>query len=134
MESAAPKGDTSDSPVREQSNSTASNIVVNSNGVETKIRSGVCHAMDTVIVEVESAFARGFAGVQLIGNVSDVCRNGKERARAALEDLGYHIRRQDGRQPSGSSSGIKSFIDHQWGQGLGRLKPMVVCRRTWTFR
>jgi len=45
--------------------------------------------MDTALTEVECGFARGFAGVQLIGNTSDICRNGKERARAALEHLGF---------------------------------------------
>ena len=39
------------------------------------------------IVEVESAYTRGFVGLQLIGNPSETCREGKDRAKAALEAL-----------------------------------------------
>src|SRR5690606_6998846 len=45
----------------------------------------------TQAVRVECGFARGFAGIQLIGNVGETCRDGKERVRTALEALGYRI-------------------------------------------
>jgi len=54
----------------------------------TRVKTAVSDAMNTILAEVESGFSRGFAGVQLIGNISDICRNGKERARAALEHAG----------------------------------------------
>lgn len=57
----------------------------------TLVHSGVCDAMDTSLMKIECGFTRGFAGMQLIGNTTEVCRDGKERARAALESLGIHI-------------------------------------------
>lgn len=57
----------------------------------TLVHSAVADAMDTCLMRIECGFTRGFAGLQLIGNTSEVCRDGKERARAALEDLGLFI-------------------------------------------
>lgn len=48
-------------------------------------------AMSTTLVGVEASFLRGFAGIQIIGNVSELCRDGKERARSALEQMGLSI-------------------------------------------
>lgn len=45
----------------------------------------------THAVRVECGFARGFAGLQLIGHVGETCRDGKERVRTALEALGYRF-------------------------------------------
>jgi len=42
-------------------------------------------------VQLESSFGRGFAGTQLLGVASDVSRDGKERAKAALESCGIEI-------------------------------------------
>ena len=53
--------------------------------------SAVCDALAASIVSVESSYTRGYAGIQLIGNASDVCRDGKERARAALERCGLPL-------------------------------------------
>lgn len=39
------------------------------------------------LVQVYAAYTRGFAGIQLLGNLAEVCRSGKERARAALEAM-----------------------------------------------
>jgi magnesium chelatase family protein len=47
--------------------------------------------MDTSLMQIESSFTRGFSGMQLIGNASEVCRDGKERARAALENMGLSL-------------------------------------------
>ncbi len=57
----------------------------------TLVNSGICDAMDSCLAQIECGFVRGFAGMQLIGNTSEVCRDGKERARAALEHLGIHL-------------------------------------------
>jgi magnesium chelatase family protein len=48
----------------------------------------VPNALSTTAVRIECNFGRGFAGVQLLGNVGDICRHGKERAMAALEHAG----------------------------------------------
>src|SRR5690606_20972468 len=55
------------------------------------VHSALCDAMESAIVQVESGFMRGFAGLQLIGHTSEVCRNGVERAKAALEGAGIHL-------------------------------------------
>jgi magnesium chelatase family protein len=57
----------------------------------TLVHTAVTDAMDTRLLQIECGFTRGFAGMQLIGNASEVCRDGKERARAALEQLGLHL-------------------------------------------
>lgn len=57
----------------------------------TAVHSAVSDAMETHVLTIECGFTRGFAGMQLIGNTSEVCRDGKERARTALEVLGLHI-------------------------------------------
>ena len=57
----------------------------------TQVNTAVCDAMDTRIMQIECGFTRGFAGMQLLGNTSEVCRDGKERARVALESLGINI-------------------------------------------
>lgn len=57
----------------------------------TVVHSAVADAMETCLLRIECSFTRGFAGLTLIGNTSEVCRDGKERARAALEDLGINI-------------------------------------------
>lgn len=59
--------------------------------VPTVVHAGLADAMETGLLTIECGFVRGFAGLQLIGNASEVCRDGKERARAALEALGIHI-------------------------------------------
>jgi magnesium chelatase family protein len=40
------------------------------------------------LVKVEACFARGFAGLQVLGHLSETCRGGRERAKVALEKLG----------------------------------------------
>ena len=46
-------------------------------------------ASGPVAVKVECAFGRGFSGLVIIGNAGQVCEDGKERAKAALERLGW---------------------------------------------
>lgn len=44
----------------------------------------------TVIpLRIECAMGRGFSGICMIGNVGQICDDGKERAKAALERLGW---------------------------------------------
>lgn len=57
----------------------------------TLVHTATADAIDTAIVQVESSFTRGFAALQVIGNTTEVCRDGKERAKAALESLGIYI-------------------------------------------
>jgi len=52
------------------------------------VHSAVCDGTATFVVAVESSLTRGYANLQLIGNASEVCRDGKERARSALEHCG----------------------------------------------
>ncbi|MDD9951765.1 MAG: ATP-binding protein [Zetaproteobacteria bacterium] len=53
-----------------------------------KIWTASTDALNTQVLEVESTFLRGFAGIQLIGNVTDICKAGMERAKASLENCG----------------------------------------------
>ncbi len=48
-------------------------------------------AMEATIFCVESTVTQGYAGLQIIGNVSKICDDGKERAKAALEATGFSI-------------------------------------------
>lgn len=57
----------------------------------TLVTSAVCDGLETRLLRIECGFTRGFAGMQLIGNATEVCRDGKERARAALEQLGLFL-------------------------------------------
>jgi magnesium chelatase family protein len=59
--------------------------------MKSKVHS-CCHdGNHTEIISIESSFTRGFTGIHLIGNVTDVCRDGKERAKTSLENLGIFI-------------------------------------------
>ncbi len=55
------------------------------------IQTALYDAMESSILQVECGFTRGFNGLQLIGNTTEVCKSGLERARAALEGLGIHV-------------------------------------------
>ena len=57
----------------------------------TTVVSAITDATDTRIMRVECSLTRGFSGLQMIGNTAEVCRDGKERARAALERLNIHL-------------------------------------------
>jgi len=54
----------------------------------TLVHSICMEATHSHLLRVESKLCKGFANVQLLGNVSDVCRDGKERAKAGLESIG----------------------------------------------
>ncbi len=43
------------------------------------------------IVTVESSYTSGFSGIQLVGSSSELCRDGKERAKTALEHMGIRL-------------------------------------------
>lgn len=57
----------------------------------TTVVSAITDGMETRLMRVECSLTRGFSGLQMIGNTSEVCRDGKERARAALERLKIHL-------------------------------------------
>jgi len=59
--------------------------------VSITIQTALYDAMESSILQVECSFSRGFNGLQLIGNSTEVCKSGLERARAALEDVGIFI-------------------------------------------
>lgn len=42
-------------------------------------------------IDIEAAFMRGFSGIQVLGSLTEVVKNGRERARSALESLGIHL-------------------------------------------
>lgn len=44
---------------------------------------------DVVPVRIECTLGRGFAGIIMIGGIGQICEDGKERAKAALERLGW---------------------------------------------
>ncbi len=48
-------------------------------------KSAVYEAMESSVIQIEATYVRGFSGLQMIGNTTEVCRNGLERAKAALE-------------------------------------------------
>lgn len=54
-------------------------------------RTAVINGSYPQLVDIECTVTSGFAGLQLIGNTSDLCRDGKERAKTALEGLGFRL-------------------------------------------
>jgi magnesium chelatase family protein len=61
------------------------------NTKETRVLTSTMNFGKPSLVQVECAYSRGFAGVQMIGNTSDVCKDGKERAKTALEGLDFRF-------------------------------------------
>lgn len=59
--------------------------------MKTVVNTYGCNSLRANMVRIESSFTRGFAGTQLIGNTAEICKEGKERAKAALESIGYVI-------------------------------------------
>ena len=59
--------------------------------MSVKITCATTHGAETNLVHVEAGFMRGFTGLSMIGNPSEVCKHGLERARAALEATGLSI-------------------------------------------
>jgi magnesium chelatase family protein len=57
----------------------------------TRVFTAQHDAMDATVLQVECTIAKGSVGVGLIGNVSEVCRNGLDRARTALERLNIEL-------------------------------------------
>ncbi len=50
-----------------------------------RIWCAAAQAAESHLVAIESAFMKGFSGIQLVGQATDVCKNGLERAKAVLE-------------------------------------------------
>lgn len=57
----------------------------------TIVVSAISDAIEARVMRVECGLTRGFSGLQMIGNTTEVCRDGKERARTALERLNIHL-------------------------------------------
>jgi magnesium chelatase family protein len=55
------------------------------------ILSAALDGMQATPLYIESSFSRGFAGLQLIGSNSEICKEGKERARSTLEYINVKI-------------------------------------------
>jgi magnesium chelatase family protein len=68
------------------------NDFTDSNG--TLVLTAQTDAQNASLIRVECVLLRGFSGMQLIGNTSEICNDGKERARAALESLGIRLPQQ----------------------------------------
>ncbi len=59
--------------------------------MQTLVTSAHSDGLSCHLVTIESGFLKGFSGVQMLGCASDICRDGKERARSALELLGLEL-------------------------------------------
>lgn len=59
--------------------------------MRTLVTSAHSDGLSCHLVTIECGFLKGFSGVQMLGCASDICRDGKERARAALERLGMEL-------------------------------------------
>jgi magnesium chelatase family protein len=57
----------------------------------TAVHSAASEALSTRLLTVESVVVGGYAALAVIGNTSEVCRDGRERARAALESVGIDL-------------------------------------------
>jgi magnesium chelatase family protein len=55
------------------------------------IFSAVHEAYAASLIKVEGCFLKGYIGVQLLGNVGEITRNGMERAKTALEEAGIRL-------------------------------------------
>lgn len=64
------------------------------NQAGTLVLTAQSDAQSSSLIRVESGLLRGFTGMQIIGNASETCKDGKERARAALESLGIRMPQQ----------------------------------------
>ncbi|HYX32480.1 MAG TPA: YifB family Mg chelatase-like AAA ATPase [Oligoflexus sp.] len=59
--------------------------------MQTLTRTAALEGPNPIIIDVECCTTSGFAGLQLIGNTSELLRDGKERAKTALEKLGFKL-------------------------------------------
>ena len=59
--------------------------------MQSLTRTATVNGTEAVLVTIECTTTSGFAGVQLVGNISDLCRDGKERAKTVLENLGFKM-------------------------------------------
>lgn len=59
--------------------------------MQSLTRTGTLLGTDAELVTIECTTTSGFAGLQLVGNISDLCRDGKERAKTVLENLGFKM-------------------------------------------
>lgn len=57
----------------------------------SSVHTASSQGMTTSLVRVECGYGRGFSGLQLLGNTSEICKDGKERAKTALENIGFTI-------------------------------------------
>ncbi len=54
-------------------------------------RTAAMSGNEASLVSIECLNTSGFAGLQLVGNVGELCREGKERAKTVLEALGFKM-------------------------------------------
>ncbi len=59
--------------------------------MQSLTRTAALEGADPIIIDVESCTTTGFAGLQLVGNTGELLRDGKERAKTALERLGFRL-------------------------------------------
>ncbi|RZA16212.1 MAG: hypothetical protein EOP10_25010 [Proteobacteria bacterium] len=59
--------------------------------IQSLTRTATARGTEAELVTIECTTTSGFAGLQLVGNISDLCRDGKERAKTVLEGLGFKM-------------------------------------------
>lgn len=59
--------------------------------MQSLTRTATLLGTDAQLVTVECTTTSGFAGLQLVGNIGELCRDGKERAKTVLENLGFKL-------------------------------------------
>ena len=57
----------------------------------TQVQCAQIHALDCFPVTVEFSWSKGFTGCHLVGSVGEVCKQGLERSKSALEHLGVSL-------------------------------------------
>ena len=59
--------------------------------MQSLTRTATVDGTEARLVTIECTTTSGFAGMQMVGNISDLCRDGKERAKTVLEREGYKM-------------------------------------------
>lgn len=59
--------------------------------MQSLTRTATVDGTEARLVTIECTTTSGFAGMQMVGNISDLCRDAKERAKTVLEGEGYKM-------------------------------------------
>jgi magnesium chelatase family protein len=58
---------------------------------QARLKSAILTRNSCQLVSLEACLGRGFSGIQLLGNLGETCREGRERAKTALENAGVRL-------------------------------------------